>query len=905
MSLAEAITRIARLGDLTLGAATIVALVGYAPVATAVSGDSLGCLSDKITITPSYGEMAGSPYFLIAHRLLEKPKVGLALSGGGARSLAQIGVLLALEENDIPIDFIAGTSMGAIIGGLYAAGYSASQLRDLMLSLDWSNIFSDAYSRKNLLLSQKQKFDRPYLQLRFDGLTPKLPQALTAGQKMQSVLTDLTLRAKYWSNASFDELRIPFRAIATDIITGREIVLAQGDLAEAMRASAAVPLLFAPVWRDTMLLADGGLVDNLPVDVVRRHGMRVVIAVDATSNLRSREELDSPFALVDQMSTIMQLDRNNEQKQSADVLLSLAEESRNSTDFTQLDSLIRRGYELAMQNMAAIRSRCHTTTNSSSVNDSATFHFSHVKIVGAENALQHVAAIESRLLANNGAGMTLAALREQLNAIYASGDYQELVATPRHDTVMVRVKLNTIINRVEFHGNTIYADSTLRALMVTPAHRRLNHHRGKQDLENILEHYRRDGYPLARIKDVAMDSSKTLHVTINEGYISGISIQGLRHTRATLVTSNFSIKKGGIFNSAIARTGIENVYSTGLFDKVNLALIRQNDNSAQLIIKVQEKPHTVVRVGGYWNNERGIRGLLEIGDENVLGSGSRLFLQGNAGDRDRGIGLSWHNDWIVRKFLTLSAGIYWKESEIFTYRGGSQHPIGEFQENRRGAHLLLGQNVKRFGAVTAELRSEDVSLRPRFGFGYPVGSNVLTSLRLSSVVDTRDQVPFTRSGRYFQIFYQQYKPITHDKTAFFKFQAHLESFWSFGPHTAHTRFIGATSDQITPFSERFRLGGPDFIYGLHDQELIGRHVLLGSVEYRYQLRKRPWFDTYLSLRYDFGSVWDELRATEDERPHHSAGFALDVDTPIGAIGAAIGFFELDRRTIYLHIGQSF
>ena len=253
--------------------------------------------------------------------------------------------LKALEENDIRVDFIAGTSMGAVIGGLYAAGYSAKQLQEIMREMSWSDIIVDEQPRRNLLLSQKQERDRAFLQLRFQGLKPQIPKALTAGQKLHSVLTDFTLKAKYWSSIDFDHLKIPFRAVATDVISGREIVLDSGDLAEAMRASAAVPFLFSPVPKEGMLLVDGGLLNNIPVDIVRSNGMEIVIAVDATSNLREKDDFTTPLELVDQMTTIMQYESNRKQRSAADVLISLENSQQASTSFSDIDSLISQGYE--------------------------------------------------------------------------------------------------------------------------------------------------------------------------------------------------------------------------------------------------------------------------------------------------------------------------------------------------------------------------------------------------------------------------------------------------------------------------------------------------------------------------------------------------------------------------------
>jgi NTE family protein len=241
---------------------------------------------------PNLARVCGPPNCFLTHRELARRRVGLALSGGGARGIFQIGVLQALEEQGVVIDFIAGTSMGSVIGGLYAAGYNARQLGDIVRNILWDDIASDTPPRTNLFLTQRHERERAFLQVRFRGWRPYIPPAITAGQKLLAVLTELTMRANYRASAGFDHLRIPFRAVATDLYSGKEVVLADGDLAEAMRASIAVPFIFAPVSRGDMLLADGGLMNNLPVDVVRQH-VDVVIAVDAISQLRDKKHLNS------------------------------------------------------------------------------------------------------------------------------------------------------------------------------------------------------------------------------------------------------------------------------------------------------------------------------------------------------------------------------------------------------------------------------------------------------------------------------------------------------------------------------------------------------------------------------------------------------------------------------------
>jgi NTE family protein len=221
------------------------------------------------TIRPELQEPHRSIPAIVEYREVKRPKIGLVLSGGGARGIATIGVIEAFEEAGVPIDFIAGTSMGSIIGGLYAAGYSVEQLKALVDTTDWEALlsFGDDSRRKDLFYDQKLADDKSIVVLRFDGFEPVLPQAFSTGQRLTHYLNILVLQSVYHPTSSFDELRIPFRAVATDLISGKRVVLGRGDLTEALRASVTVPLLFSPVKKDTSLLLDGGLTSNIPVEV--------------------------------------------------------------------------------------------------------------------------------------------------------------------------------------------------------------------------------------------------------------------------------------------------------------------------------------------------------------------------------------------------------------------------------------------------------------------------------------------------------------------------------------------------------------------------------------------------------------------------------------------------------------
>lgn len=235
----------------------------------------------------------------------ERPRIGLVLGGGGARGAAHIGVLQELERHRVPIDAIAGTSMGAIVGGLYASGMTPDELADLVSSLDWAEKMSDEAQRENLSFRRKQD-DAQYpinheLGLRDGELL--LPMGVIQGQKLDLLLRELTAHVAHIE--AFDDLPTPFRAIASDVVSGDALVMDRGDLAIAIRASMSVPGVFAPARVGDRLLVDGGLVGNLPIDVMRTMDVDIIIAVDVEFPLYPADELDSVLAVSEQMLTIL------------------------------------------------------------------------------------------------------------------------------------------------------------------------------------------------------------------------------------------------------------------------------------------------------------------------------------------------------------------------------------------------------------------------------------------------------------------------------------------------------------------------------------------------------------------------------------------------------------------------
>ena len=277
-----------------------------------------------------------------------REKTGLVLSGGGARGFAHVAVLEALEANQVQIDYIAGTSMGAVVGALYASGLSAAEVREKLLSVDWNSTLQDVTDRNERSFRNKSFEGRNFLGLDL-GVGPesvRLPLAALRGQKLALALNELMLETATVSD--FDALPVPFRAMATDLATGDAVVLGRGSLATALRASMAVPVVYSPVQIDSRLYVDGGVANNLPIDVARDMGADRVIAVDTSSLRYSTNELTSVVTVVDQLTNL--LTRRNTEAQvekltDKDLLIEIFPEGIATAEFNKAENALALGRE--------------------------------------------------------------------------------------------------------------------------------------------------------------------------------------------------------------------------------------------------------------------------------------------------------------------------------------------------------------------------------------------------------------------------------------------------------------------------------------------------------------------------------------------------------------------------------
>ena len=287
------------------------------------------------------------------------PRVALVLSGGGARGVSQVGSLEVLDEHRIPYHCIVGTSIGSIIGGLLASGYSPSELDSLINSINWNDIFSlkEQSSRTDLFLDQKIIEDRSLITFRFKNFKFIVPEAISAGDQFNITLQRVFWNSLYKPHGSFDNLKLPFRAVATDIISGESISQKSGNIITAIRASATVPLRYTPIRSNGLILVDGGIFANIPAEQALEFSPDLIIAINTVSPKLNSEDLNTPWNIADQVITISMDKFTRKQKEFADFIITPNIGRHKNTDFSNLDTLIRAGRFAAKQLVPQIQQK--------------------------------------------------------------------------------------------------------------------------------------------------------------------------------------------------------------------------------------------------------------------------------------------------------------------------------------------------------------------------------------------------------------------------------------------------------------------------------------------------------------------------------------------------------------------
>ncbi len=827
--------------------------------------------------------LSGQALGQLNKHLPEKPSVALVLSGGGARGLAHIGVLQILDSAHIPIDLIVGTSMGAVIGGLYAAGYSPAELEAIARQSNWADILSfDDDSHRLERLPEKKDEKTALLALRFNGFfQPVFPQAVSSGQRLTMFLNSLILSSPYGTRNDFlRDLKVPFIALATDIVSGNRILLTGGDLTAAIRASATLPLRFYPLNRDSSLLVDGGLVNNVPVDVAKDSaGASFVIASNTTAELRTRDELSTPWDVADQVITLMMQRENAIQLSRADIVIEPKLEQKLPDDFENAEFYIEAGRTAARAMLRTIASKITRT---------------------AEIAAQKTPA----------------------------------------DSLLCPV-----IRSFVFHGVTKNDADSLYALVSSMKGDRLLHSTLDKIRANVLQYLHRNNFSQAYIDStVIYPPAGEIDMYIDPGYIKEISIVGLHSMKPVVVLDQLPFSKGDIIYNHLCERGLKNLTATGFFSYANVEVIRAPVTANSLIIKetppprnfiyerpqgntivqvsVEEFANQVVRLGGLADNEFGAQFSLEYEHQNLLGLGGELSLKGGLGQLSRYAAATISGG---PPLVNISGSAYSNYKDISQYSFHEDIPNGKYistvsdvvrEFTDIGASLRVGINIDRQMTIFGKYRFERQHSYSLQTFNTITDHLDLSSVKGGFILDNRDDRDYPHSGQFIQGSYEIGLHFLGAQTGYTK--ALLMGAESVPLSRLHSISITAAigvADKTVPRQEQFTLGGIHSFFGLNEYELRGKQFASGSLGYQIAIPNTLLFPTFVRFRYDLGAMWSEPEAIKFQSFIHGLGAEIGFKTPIGPASFGLGenfrFAQNDKKPLllnrprfYFSIGQN-
>ncbi|MEP7234831.1 MAG: patatin-like phospholipase family protein, partial [Ignavibacteriota bacterium] len=792
---------------------------------------------------------------------------------------AHIGILEILDSAHIPIDLIVGTSMGAILGGLYCAGYTPEELEKLALTTNWTDIFNLDDDSHRPERSFGRKDDRAsLLSLRFNGLfKPVFPQALSSGQRLTMLLNSLVISSPYGTQSDFlHAMRVPFVALATDIVTGTRRLISSGDLTSALRASATVPLRFNPLAHDSALLVDGGLLANVPIDIARDSAASdIVIASNTTAELRDRSEISTPWDVADQVITLMMHEENLSQMKRADLIMTPELEHGTPDDFTKADIYIEAGRQAARRSLPKLKE------------------------------------ILSRMP----------------------------LAASEPDTLWKKVYLDQL-KEIHVYGNTVLPPDSIYSILQAASGKPLTLSSFRKDLElPLLSLMRKFGYSLARIDSLRLDSLRgRAEIFLEQGHLNKIIVKGLHSVQNDLVMREFGIYPGDVFRSDIGEKGLQNLTATGYFSFASLEIIpsplwrgtkfiMSNDtttlsvpnntvstSSAAVQITVEERATNILRLAALADNEFGAQFSMQYANENLFGYGTEFSLTGGIGNLSRYGVLSLSTPQLFLSFTTFDLALYAGFKDVSTYSFETDIEGGKFRahiddvirEAREiGGSLRLGGSIGRLALLTGEIRIErqkSYSLKTH-GFVEPLAT--LSALKAEVLVDSRDDEAYPHQGTHLLGNYEIGTGILGGAKRYTKLYGMLEVALPVSRlHVFIPKIAIGLGDRTVPLLEQFDLGGIGSFYGLNEYELRGKQMVSASLTYQVAIPNALFFPTFVSFRYDLGSTWLEPQSIKFEALIHGAGAQIGFKTPIGlarfAIGENFRFGRNERKPLLLN-----
>lgn len=836
------------------------------------------------------------------------PKIGVALSGGGARGVAQLGVLEVLDSAQVPIYALSGSSIGALVGVLYAYGWTPQEILVHLEELDWNDILIDQPPRRTLPFSRRAEGGRYSFSLRLSrALTPILPGSISPGQRLFDNLLHLTLKLPYRHIEEWNLLPYKLSVVSLDLAQGKRVVLTEGDPTLAIRGSMAMPLLFDPLPLGDQLLADGGMAENIPVSAVRQWGVQKVIAVDVTSPLRDYPQPWQPWQVVDQVTTILISQPTQQSRQEADLLLQPDIAATFPIPPVKIDSLVEAGRRCARQALPVIRSWLEPA----SPDDSLTLTIRHCKTfysvykgsgpsTPTSSASLQVASPAVLYDSSEGLGhhlpspppdwteqgrATVGEVKAYLRALLRSGTVYH--ASAQYDSttqsLSLFITLTPFINSVTF----LNLPSSLPSQSLTPltqlAGGYFNYLDFQRGMREVLQRFRESGYPVAHFSSIIYQSDhQRLIFTFDPGRLSSIGWESSREKRGIGTSLSLKSSTSGYFQGLRGEVPLRekevitdkkviegggNLYGLEMFRWVYPSLVKDSTGDAwRLVFHLQEQPGVLLRVIANYLKEQGSQVSVQILHPTFFDRLSRHHLRFSWGTRDQHHRLSLLRDRLVGLPLVHRLELFYRyrHRDLFHYpftlsgtspRTDRFQSQGSLRDQSWGGNISLGGEARRWGILQVSLRWEDHWYEKRTeGASIPLDTSryPLLAVGCDLTIDTRDRDPFPRSGFLTKFNLQRGIGVSTSSPVYSGGELVVEAYDTpVKRHSLGIRARTALFSPTTPLDLKPRWGGMVTFPGAHLDQLIGSFQLGGGVEYRYDLVSRLLADSYLGFRWDW------------------------------------------------------
>jgi len=610
----------------------------------------------------------------------------------------------------------------------------------------------------------------------------------------------------------------------------------------------------------------------------------------------NEEELNLPWTIADQLVSIPMRILNDQQLEKADLVIQPKLDNRKNSDFSNLSDVIAQGYNSALPVIEEIKKMFELKFKSSLGIPEKIF----TNLSLRENPTDFEKHFYENLVRKDS--ISNKELLYELNYNFSEGSLKdvsiEIDEEGGKSVLSILTNYNPNILTIEISGASPLNQEAAFNILVPLIEKPFSPRKTLTAALDVIRKLKSLGYSLARIEKVSFDeNTHVLLLKLSEGLITKIVVEGNTKTTEKIITREFPLNAGDYFKFDLAEKGLTNLRSTNLFDQIDLIVIPVGDEN-ELKIKVDEKISSVIRFGMRIDNEYQTQLSLDVRDENFNGTGTEIGATISGGIRNRIYSLEQKANRVFDSYLTYKVRAFHEFSDINVYaddpppddKSFLRRKTGEYRQLFYGGSFGIGAQVGRFANVFVEARYQRDEIKGKFDYTGPVYKTDISSLRFTLSIDSQNDYPFPTEGFWVKGVYETAQTALGGDIGYTKFSFDYKNYFSLDSktNTWGVRAMIGFADKTLPLTQEFSFGGQNSFFGFRDNEFRGRQIFLASLEHRYKLPIKLFFDTYVRARYDLGSIWIEREQIRFKDLRHGIGASLSINTPVGPADFSVG-----------------